>query len=118
MKLIIAGSRGLNPSASTISGLINLFKLNPKEIISGKCMGVDTSGEIYAKCAELSVKYFKANWNEYGASAGPRRNTLMAGYGDALLLIWDGESKGSKSMKAEMKFLKKPVYEVILRHED
>jgi hypothetical protein len=39
----------------------------------------------------------------------------MAEEGDALLLIWDGESKGSANMKKEMLFKKKPIYEVILR---
>ncbi len=38
----------------------------------------------------------------------------MALYGDALLLIWDGKSRGSTSMRNEMKKLDKPVYEVIL----
>jgi hypothetical protein len=39
----------------------------------------------------------------------------MAEEADALLLIWDGESKGSANMKKEMLFKNKPVYEVILR---
>jgi hypothetical protein len=39
----------------------------------------------------------------------------MAEYADALLLIWDGESKGSLNMKQRMIGLKKPVYEVVLK---
>ena len=40
----------------------------------------------------------------------------MAAYANALLLIWDGESKGRKSMKSEMAKLDKPIYEIIIRN--
>jgi hypothetical protein len=39
----------------------------------------------------------------------------MADYADALLLIWDGESKGSANMKKNMEKQNKKVYEVILK---
>jgi hypothetical protein len=39
----------------------------------------------------------------------------MAEYADALLLIWNGESRGSANMKENMVKLGKPVYEVILK---
>jgi uncharacterized phage-like protein YoqJ len=38
----------------------------------------------------------------------------MAEYADALLLIWDGESRGSKNMLFNMKKLGKQVFEVKL----
>lgn len=37
----------------------------------------------------------------YGRAGGPIRNAKMAEYGDALLLIWDGKSRGSQSMLRE-----------------
>lgn len=58
---------------------------------------------------------FKADWNTYGKTAGPKRNAQMAEYGDALLVIWDGKSRGSANMKSEMLKLGKPVYEVIIK---
>lgn len=60
-------------------------------------------------------KEFPADWKAHGKAAGPIRNKQMAEYADALLLIWDGESKGSASMKNEMLKLNKPVYEVIIK---
>jgi hypothetical protein len=39
----------------------------------------------------------------------------MAEYADALLLIWDGKSRGSLNMKQQMLKLEKPVYEVIVK---
>lgn len=38
----------------------------------------------------------------------------MAEYGDALLLIWDGKSRGNASMKKEMQKQNKPIFEVVL----
>ena len=34
---------------------------------------------------------FDTDWNKHGRAAGPIRNKQMAEYGDALLIIWDGE---------------------------
>jgi len=60
---------------------------------------------------------FPADWDTHGRAAGPIRNKQMAEYGDALLLIWDGESRGSANMKSNMKKLGKPVYEIIIKGE-
>jgi len=118
MKLIIAGSRTLGKRLATtfIEDLVHEFNIGkPDEIVSGQAPGIDDLGEAYAQMINASVTVFPANWKQYGQSAGPIRNQQMAEYGDALLLIWDGKSKGSKNMKAEMEHLNKPVYEVILR---
>lgn len=45
----------------------------------------------------------KADWDAHGKAAGPIRNRKMAQEADALLLLWDGKSKGSASMLAEAK---------------
>lgn len=122
MKLIIAGSRNLNPNKDLINGLICFFGLDTEvhEVVSGAATGVDKAGEIWASemlniCNTVILTQFPADWNTYGKSAGPRRNKKMAEHADALLLIWDGKSRGSKSMKENMEKLGKPVYEVILK---
>lgn len=63
----------------------------------------------------LKLTKFPADWDKFGKAAGHIRNKQMAEEADALLLIWDGESKGSANMKKEMLFKNKPVYEVILK---
>ena len=125
MKLIIAGSRTINPSSTFLEACISEAHLRPTEIISGGAPGVDASAKALTEqrftmtyySLALKDKYteFPANWNKHGKAAGPIRNIAMAEYGDALLLIWDGESRGSKNMKETMLELGKPVYEVILR---
>lgn len=114
MKLIIAGSRTLDLSPILIVELMNHFKISPNEIVSGRASGVDKSGERYAYYELIDITHFPADWDTHGKAAGPIRNKQMADYSDALLLIWDGKSKGSSNMKKEMLKLKKPIYEVIL----
>jgi len=117
MRLIIAGSRSIALRGMALYHLSNFFP-NPDEIVSGGAKGVDTYADYYAKTIGKPFKLFKADWDTHGKAAGPIRNKQMAEYSDALLLIWDGKSKGSASMKKEMLKLKKPVYEVILRQHN
>ena len=51
-----------------------------------------------------------ADWNKYGKSAGYKRNEEMANIADAALVIWDGESRGSKHMIDIAKKQKLQVY--------
>ena len=116
MKLIIAGSRTFEPSLTFITQCIKLHKIvNITQVVSGHANGVDSAGEHFASHYAGDLRTFLPNWDEHGKAAGPIRNREMANYADALLLIWDGESKGSASMKREMLHLNKPVYEVILK---
>lgn len=115
MNLIIAGSRELDLKLSDIDTFVAIFDLAPKEVVSGGASGVDYIGGSWANVYNVPVKLMLADWGQHGKAAGPIRNKAMAEYGDALLLIWDGKSKGSASMLKEMKKLKKPIYEVILR---
>lgn len=120
MRLIVAGSRTLNPSPRFILNVLEMFKMVGKalpiaEVVSGTAIGVDRAGERFASEFIITLKQFPADWDKYGKAAGHIRNKEMANYGTHLLLIWDGVSKGSFNMKQEMLKLKKPVYEVILR---
>lgn len=116
MKLIIAGSRHLYVTYDQLADFLTEHLgcwSHVTEIVSGGARGIDASGEDFAKRYELKLTQFPAEWYKYGKSAGPKRNLQMATYADALLLIWDGESKGSANMKARMLGMKKPVIEVI-----
>lgn len=124
MKLIIAGSRDIHFTSEFIDSLYgNVFIIDDEdnmlsEIVSGGCSGVDKAAEWWARDTQTPLKIFTAEWDKYGKSAGPIRNRQMANYGDALLLIWDGKSRGSANMKLEMEKLNKPIYEVILRDSE
>jgi len=116
MKLVIAGSRTLKPSFSFIWDAVKMLGVHDiTEIVSGGAEGVDSEAVHFAGHMHVPFKLFKADWDSHGKSAGPIRNKKMAEYGDALLLIWDEESRGSKNMRDNMLLAGKPIYEVILK---
>jgi len=96
MKLIIAGSRNITDYELVKTQLDTLLDIT--EVVCGKARGVDALGERWAIENNIPVKYFPANWDKYGKSAGYRRNVEMAEYADGLFAIWDGESKGTNHM--------------------
>lgn len=113
IRIIIAGSRKFN-DYSTLSNIVDHilklrvykkgYKPNDIEVVCGMAKGADTLGERYAKANGIKIKYFPAEWDKYGKSAGYHRNKAMAkyasykmGYG-ALIAFWDGLSKGTKMM--------------------
>lgn len=115
MKLIIAGSRTLEQCGSLISVAIHYFGLTPTEVVCGGAKGVDESGAAWALRNGTVVHDMPAKWDKHGKAAGPIRNKAMAKYADCLLLIWDGESRGSANMRYEMIAAGKPFHEVVLR---
>ena len=118
MKMIIAGSRTIEEHIAygeCVKWRIENRDKEVTEVVSGTAKGVDRAGEEYAEYYDIPVKRFYPDWDQHGRAAGPIRNRQMAEYADCLLLIWDGSSRGSLSMKHEMERLGKPVYEVIVK---
>ena len=97
MKVILAGSRTITDYEELCSAIL-LANFEITEVVSGKAKGVDTLGERFAKEFGLPVKEFPANWDKYGRSAGHIRNEEMAKYAEACICLWDGKSRGTKSM--------------------
>lgn len=122
MKLIIAGSRTMHESELVLHDLSRCllpFRLDDiTEIVCGMAQGADMIGLNYSRINNVKLARFPADWDTHGKAAGFIRNRKMAEYSDALLLIWDGESRGSSIMKKEMQKLGKPIYEIIIRTEN
>lgn len=97
MKTIIAGSRDID-SYKEIEAAIEASGFEITTVISGTARGVDRIGEVWAFKHNVPVIKVPANWDFYGKSAGYVRNEKMAQMGEALIAVWDGESKGTKSM--------------------
>lgn len=99
MKLIIAGTRNFTNYQKLRKACDHFLQdQNNIEIVSGACRGADKLGEQYAKERNIKITRFPANWNKYGKAAGPKRNQQMASYADALIVFWDGKSKGTLNM--------------------
>ena len=113
MRVIIAGSRTIF-DYNQVKSFIQSLNLNIKQIISGSCKGVDLLGERFAEENNIEKVVFKPEWGKYGDKAGPIRNEKMAQYADALILIWDGKSKGSKNMKKLSQYYELLIFEKII----
>lgn len=91
MKLLIVGSRS-----------IESFDLAPHvpedtdTIISGGAGGVDTLAEQYADTHRLSKYIIRPRYELYGRAAPLKRNEEMVDIADAVLVIWDGVSRGTQ----------------------
>jgi hypothetical protein len=97
MKTIIAGSRNLQDYKVLLIALEKCpWKIS--SIVSGMALGADMIGVHYANVMQLPLYKFPADWKTLGKSAGYQRNKQMALFGDACIVLWDGESKGSTHM--------------------
>jgi len=113
VRVIIAGSRTIHDYA-VVEHAVKESKFDVTEVVCGGASGVDTLGFTWATRHEIPVKMMPADWKRHGRSAGPLRNGEMARYADALILVWDGISRGSSSMKQQMTRLGKHIFEVIV----
>ncbi len=116
MRVIIAGSRTISDAFLVHRAILESgFEIT--EVVTGCCKGVDRLGESYARNNLLRIKYFPADWEQFGPGAGPIRNKLMADYADALILVWDGKSKGSANMLRNAREHNLLVYEKIVQQD-
>ena len=102
----------------TLDVLLTIAKAhNVDTVIEGCARGADRCGEDFAEKYPGLIKnllHFPANWNEYGKSAGPRRNIQMLDEGkpDFVVAFHDNlmESKGTRHMVGIADNAGVPVY--------
>jgi hypothetical protein len=124
MKIAIVGSRSLDNNVSAIIDIYNNVKAWKDkyyniEIVSGGCpTGIDRIAIEIAKIESkennfvrsVTYKDFPADWDKYGKAAGPIRNREIVEYSDAIYVVWDGISKGSKNVIDICNELDKPYF--------
>ncbi|MBO5883524.1 MAG: hypothetical protein J6Q78_03880 [Clostridia bacterium] len=91
MKLLIVGSRSI-----TNFDLSPYITKNIDTIISGGACGIDSVAEEYADMHRLSKYIIRPRYELYGRAAPIKRNEEMVDIADAVLIIWDGKSKGTQ----------------------
>lgn len=129
MRTIIAGTRSIT-DAEQVRKAIWDSRFDINEVVCGCADGVDKLGFDWARRHNLPVNFFPAWISQYrwalenrkedehvqnhfeaaGKRAGMARNGQMAFYADALVLIWDGQSKGSADMLRRATTLERKVY--------
>ena len=109
MKLLVVGSRSITE-----------FDLSPHvqaevdTVISGGANGIDSIAERYADLHRLSKYILRPRYDLYGRAAPLKRNEQMVDMADAVLVIWDGRSKGTQYTVRYAKKMKKPTTLVTL----
>lgn len=106
MKLLIVGSRSIKD--------FDLSPYVPAEVdtvISGGAGGVDSLAEKYADDRRISKYIIRPRYDLYGRAAPIKRNEEMVDMADAVLIVWDGVSKGTAST---LKYCKKKNKQVTL----
>lgn len=107
MKVIIAGSRSITDYTALQSAIFQ-SDFSISEVVSGCARGPDSLGELWASENNVPVKKFPADWGRFGRAAGHYRNSEMASYADALIVLWDGQSRGTLDMIDRMRRAGKP----------
>lgn len=97
MKTIIAGSRTCTDMRELEIAIRNC-DWRPSSVVSGTANGADRLGEVWAIRNAIPLERYPANWDAHGKRAGYLRNALMASKADALIALWDGESRGTQHM--------------------
>lgn len=109
MKVIIAGSRSIR-ALGFVERAVRESGFAITEVVCGGARGADELGKRWAADRGIPVSLFPADWDQYGRKAGHIRNFAMGEYADALVAIWDGRSRGTKSMIDIMVKLQKPYH--------
>ena len=104
MKLLIVGSRSI-----TNFDLAPYITADVDTVISGGADGIDSLAEQYADIHRLSKYILRPRYDLYGRAAPLKRNEQMVDMADAVLVIWDGCSRGTQYTVKYAKKADKPV---------
>ena len=112
MKLLIVGSRSIAD--------FDLSEHVPPDvelIISGGAAGADSIAERYADKNKISKLILRPQYENYGRVAPIKRNDVMVDIADAVLVLWDGKSKGTKHTIDYAKKKNKPISIILVKEQ-
>ena len=93
MKVAIIGSRTI-----FIENIKDYIPQGTTEIVSGGAKGVDSCAKLFAEENNLKYTEFLPEYKKYGRAAPIKRNYKIVEYADIIIALWDGISKGTKSV--------------------
>ena len=106
-KIGVVGSRNFS-NYKYMKEILDSFSFS--EIVSGGAKGADSLARRYAEEKNISIIEILPDWNQYGKSAGFKRNKLIIDQSDAIIAFWDGNSKGTAHSVRLAKEVGKNVY--------
>lgn len=78
MRIVICGGRNYSDAETLRRVLDGLHAVaGIKEIATGGAKGADQLAEEWARAVGVDSRVYLADWEQYGRSAGPRRNRVM-----------------------------------------
>lgn len=93
VKTAVVGSRSLK-----IDCISEYVPTGTDEIVTGGARGIDSCAAEYAKERGLKLTVFLPDYKRYGRGAPIVRNREIVGYADCVVAIWDGSSRGTRSV--------------------
>ncbi|GHU53862.1 hypothetical protein FACS1894132_07280 [Clostridia bacterium] len=90
MRVAVIGSRSI--------AKIDIERFLPEkisEIVSGGAIGIDSLAKEYAVNSGLKFTEFLPEYNKYGCNAPLKRNDSIVEYAEFLVILWDGQSRGT-----------------------
>jgi len=123
MKTVIAGSRSigrLSPRTWDYETLVALVEkavqdsgFQITEVISGGAGGPDRAGEKWAESKSIPITQIKPNW-KLGRGAGIAANKELVEHAEALVVLYDGTSAGTKDTIQRMRLKGAKVFVVTI----
>ena len=108
MKLLIVGSRSIEHF-----DLTEYVSSETDMIISGGAKGIDSLAEQYADQHRISKLILRPRYDLYGRAAPIIRNQQMVDMADEDLIIWDGQSRGTRATEQYAKKMQKQLTVVL-----
>lgn len=79
-------------------------------VVTGDAAGADALARRYATDRNIPLTVFRADWEQYGRAAGPKRNThIVTSEAEVIIAFWDGKSRGTKNSIQQARSVGKDV---------
>lgn len=119
MKVVVAGSRDLTHKEhlkTVHAAMVQWSKEHGaiSHVVVGDCRGADEIAHYIARANDRPVTLHLAAWEEYGRSAGPRRNQEMIDSADGLVVVRYPDSRGAADVLRRAQAKGIPVVDVVL----
>ncbi|MBJ6107710.1 DUF2493 domain-containing protein [Hymenobacter sp. BT523] len=94
MTVAVVGSRGI---AACPALLARLRELAPDQVVSGGAAGPDTLAAAWALANGVRLRVLRPDYTAHGGAAPHVRNRAIVAAANLVLVVWDGQSRGTLS---------------------